>query len=151
MVPAGSVEAATKAATVFGLQVGSVSSWLTFAGIVAGLVMSYFKFIPKNRETISARANALEEERRGDMEAMRGEMRETRKLAADAMMAAQAAESRSSILRAVVSMLTAEIQRTDPANPVLRQAQVMIADASMGDLGLGKGMVELAKRVVDLP
>jgi hypothetical protein len=69
----------------------------------------------------------------------------------DAVTTAQAAETRSAILRSVVSMLTAEIQRSDPSNPVLRQAQSMIADASMGDLGLGKGMLDIAKKVAELP
>lgn len=130
---------------------GSVSSWLTLAVICAGIVMAYFRFVPKNRETISARANALEDERRGDMDAMRGDIRELRKMVNDAIATAQAAESRSAILRAIVSMLTAEVQRMDPGNPVLKQAQAMIRDASSGDLGLGRGMADIAAKVAELP
>ena len=65
------------------------------------------------------------------------------------MRAASEADTRSAILRAVVSMLTAEISRTDPSNPVLQQAQIMIRDASQGDLGMGSGLAAIAAKVVE--
>lgn len=151
MIPLASAVAAAAPVKLTGVSLGSVPAWLTLAAIIAGLISIRLKQGPLIRKTISDRANALEDERRGDMDAMRGDIRELRKMVTDAVTTAQAAETRSAILRSVVSMLTAEIQRTDPSNPVLRQAQSMIADASMGDLGLGKGMLDIAKKVAELP
>lgn len=90
----------------------------------------------------------LRKEKRDDMAEMRQDINALRGEVAAAVQTANAAETRSAILRAVVSMLTAEISRTDPDNPVLQQAQTMIRDASSGDLGVGRGLQDIAAKVV---
>lgn len=136
---------------------GSISSWLTFASIVSACIMAYFVFYPKLRAVTNARLNSLDDERRDDMAKMREENAELRKemgalreRVAVAVKAASEADSRSSILRAIVSMMIADAERRDSDNPVITQARAMIEDLSRGDLGLGKGMRDIAQKVVEL-
>jgi hypothetical protein len=131
-----------------GVSWGSISGWGTLIVALVGLASAYLVFLPKYRAVMNKRLDTLDQERRNDMIAMRAELAGLREDVGRAVRAASEADTRSAILRAVVSMLTAEISRTDPDNPVLQQAQIMIRDASIGDLGMGRGLRDIAAKVV---
>lgn len=149
-----------------GLSIGSIPQWI-MTGVMT-LVAGCLTFLPRwqrsktdqykaesdraKEELTEERAGAAELliERRKDIESMRADIKELRALVTDAVQTANAAETRSAILRGVVSMLTAEVQRTDPNNPVLQQAQAMIRDASSGDHGVGRGLQDIAAKVSKL-
>lgn len=140
-----------------GFSWGSLSSWATVASIVVGFLSVFFVFLPKWKDITNKRLDTLDEERRADMAEMRKEVREIKtELAAAMIRAAKAeasaslADTRTAILGGVISMLTAEIQRTDPGNPVLKQAQSMLKDAASHDFGLGRGMEDIAAKVAGL-
>lgn len=130
---------------------GSTASWITATCALLTVTLGPFLlFLVRWRGLGNKRADSIDEERRGDMDAMRRDLRELRTMCNDAVDTAREAESRSSILRAVVAMLTAEVQRISPDNPVLAQAQAMIRDASTGDMGVGRGMAEIARKVAEI-
>lgn len=133
-----------------GFSWGSLSSWATVASIIVGFLSVFFVFLPKWKDITNKRLDTLDEERRKDMEEWRQEMREIKVQLAAAVARAAQADTRSAVLGAVISMLTAEIQRTDPANPVLKQAQLMIKDAASADLGLGRGLADIASKIANL-
>jgi hypothetical protein len=105
-----------------GVSWGSISGWGTLIVAMLRLASAYLVFLPKYRAVMNKRLDTLDHERRDDMIAMRAELAGLRE-DGRAVRAASEADTRSAVLRAVVSMLTAEISRTDPANPVLQRAR----------------------------
>ena len=87
------------------------------------------------------------DERDGDFTRLRADIQDIKKEAGEAKAVAQRLENMVACMRPAISILTAEVRRLDPnnaTNAAILQVQELMAMAAAGDMGLGKGLVDLA-------
>lgn len=123
------------------LPFGTVTLGTVFSG--AGLVAIITLII---RQLGPWRKQASEE-READFARIRSESAEAKVEAKAASAAVQRLENIVACMRPAISILTAEVRRLDPnnaTNAAILQVQELMAMAAAGDMGLGKGLIDLA-------
>lgn len=117
----------------------TISTVFSGAGLIAIVTLLIRQIGPWRKQA--------SDERDADFARIRAESAEAKVEAKAATAAVQRLESMVACMRPAISILTAEVRRLDPnnaTNEAILQVQELMAMAAAGDMGLGKGLVDLA-------
>lgn len=122
----------------------AVGSWLGAIGIGAVLVAIVKSVVPWRKQVSEERGDDFARLRAEIAEA-KAEAKEAAKKADDASKAVLRAQTQTAMLSAALSLVSAELERKDPGNPVIKQARDMVARAACEDVGFGADLRALSQ------
>jgi hypothetical protein len=133
---------------------GSTASWITaVAASVLALLGLVLPFIIKRMVIRNKRLDSIDASRLADIARMEERMAKLETKAETASEKAQQAENKLVAAVSAIALLSAEVKRLDPKSesPVLAQVHDLLAAATTGDFGLGRGMGNIVSKLAELP
>lgn len=135
------IATATQAATSVPVHVSGFTWTAALVGIlnllVGGALVAAIKNWPRLREMANAR-------RKGDLDDMRQRITVLESEVKSATATALKAQMQMTYVTAALGMVSAELERQDPGNSVIKQAREMVAQATHEDSGFGAALRQLA-------